>query len=533
MPSRSLTFLQEIRDAIAASDRVVIVLGPAAVQSDYVRAEWQYALTLGRVVHPILRKGGLSLLPQELKNLQCPVARGRGLGRALDDLERNLRAPEPPVGPLLTEIPSIPGHYRPRTTEVSQLAELVQPDLRRPVVVKDLERITIVYGMGGVGKSVLAAAFARSTETRRAFVDGIVWLEIVEGRGQEALAEAIASAVSRQRATYDSWSSAREQLAALLEDKACLIVIDNVQRAEQLALVTRALGPRCRVLATTREADVSPPGARIRRLEPLSVEEGLQHLADWVGHTLAELPEGARRVAERCAGLPLATAATGAMAAAGTAWEDLQQALEASDLDFLRQTTLGEQSRTVLQVLKVSVDRLEGELRRHYLELGVFPRGVNIPQAVVTRLWTRATPTAAYRARQVMLDLERRSLLRVEGEGDSRHIRLHDLQHDLITLLAPPAPSLHTELLETIPRTGAWASCEDDGYLLNHLAYHLRRTGRVKDLEALLLDSDWYERKLLDADLRALLSDFDEAPDNTDVQLVRQALRLSSHVLTK
>ena len=33
-----------------------------------------------------------------------------------------------------------------------------------------------MHGMGGTGKSVLAAAFARSTTTRRSFADGIVWL---------------------------------------------------------------------------------------------------------------------------------------------------------------------------------------------------------------------------------------------------------------------------------------------------------------------------------------------------------------------
>jgi hypothetical protein len=39
MPSRSLTFHQEIRDAIAAADRVVLVVGPHAAGSDYVREE--------------------------------------------------------------------------------------------------------------------------------------------------------------------------------------------------------------------------------------------------------------------------------------------------------------------------------------------------------------------------------------------------------------------------------------------------------------------------------------------------------------
>jgi hypothetical protein len=50
MPGRSLTFLHEIREAIDGVDRVLVIVGPAAVRSDYVRAEWQYALTAEKVV---------------------------------------------------------------------------------------------------------------------------------------------------------------------------------------------------------------------------------------------------------------------------------------------------------------------------------------------------------------------------------------------------------------------------------------------------------------------------------------------------
>src|SRR5262245_1429591 len=43
MPSRGLAFHQEIRDTIAARARLVLVIGPKAVASDYVRQEWQFA----------------------------------------------------------------------------------------------------------------------------------------------------------------------------------------------------------------------------------------------------------------------------------------------------------------------------------------------------------------------------------------------------------------------------------------------------------------------------------------------------------
>jgi len=59
LPSRQLTFHQEIKDAILKeTDRLIYVAGPKAALSDYVRAEWQFALECDHVVvTPILRLG--------------------------------------------------------------------------------------------------------------------------------------------------------------------------------------------------------------------------------------------------------------------------------------------------------------------------------------------------------------------------------------------------------------------------------------------------------------------------------------------
>ena len=56
MPSRQLTFHQEIRDAIAARDRLLLVVGPGVLASDYVSQEWRFAyFKSGKCVNPIVR----------------------------------------------------------------------------------------------------------------------------------------------------------------------------------------------------------------------------------------------------------------------------------------------------------------------------------------------------------------------------------------------------------------------------------------------------------------------------------------------
>jgi hypothetical protein len=99
MPGRALTFLHEIREAITARDRLVLVVGPKAVSSDYVRAEWLYALEIGKAINPILRLGEYELLPDELKLLDAPDFRDETHHEArLEALVRQVSEPVAPMG---------------------------------------------------------------------------------------------------------------------------------------------------------------------------------------------------------------------------------------------------------------------------------------------------------------------------------------------------------------------------------------------------------------------------------------------------
>jgi hypothetical protein len=71
MPSRALTFLHEIREAINEHDRLVLVFGPGALNSEYVEAQWRHALEMGRPVNPVLWLGDYPDMPDELKLLDA------------------------------------------------------------------------------------------------------------------------------------------------------------------------------------------------------------------------------------------------------------------------------------------------------------------------------------------------------------------------------------------------------------------------------------------------------------------------------
>jgi hypothetical protein len=228
MPSRALTFLQEIREAIDGVDRLIAVLGPGAARSDYVRAEWQYALTVGKVVTPLLRLGTYDLVPPELRNLHCldfRPARAWDQGRA--ELLRILRDPLPQVGPVVGA-PEPPPRFQPRPDDLARLARTVLIDLHQPVVVTSEQRVTVLHGMGGVGKSVLAASFAYATETRRAFVDGAVWLRLGQSPELGESMNRLLQLLTGERRDVADVQDASVELKRVLAQGRYLIILDDV-----------------------------------------------------------------------------------------------------------------------------------------------------------------------------------------------------------------------------------------------------------------------------------------------------------------
>jgi hypothetical protein len=109
--------------------------------------------------------------------------------------------------------------------------------------------------MGGVGKTVLAAALVHDPDARLAFPYGIVWLAF--GRAANAMAQLamLARAVTGQSAGYGSVGEAQVDLARLLKDLRLLIVLDDVWEPG-LVDAFRGITPGCQLLITTRQQSV-------------------------------------------------------------------------------------------------------------------------------------------------------------------------------------------------------------------------------------------------------------------------------------
>jgi len=540
MESRGRTFLQELRDAIEASDRLIAIISPNAVKSDYVRAEWEHALLFSRGVVPILREGDYSQIPDKLSKFHCPdFRRERPYNEALEELLRNLAKPVPPLGPLLTAVPSLPPHFLPRRDEITRLWKTVLADVQRPTVITSARQTTALQGMGGVGKSVMAAAFARATEMRRAFTDGVIWLTIGQKPDPSSNLLLVGTAFGDDPANYVDLDTARARLPGVLSDKVCLIVLDDVWNVAHATPFVNAIGPRCRLLITTRDSSlVTALGAQEHSLDVLTDTAALQLLANWCDQDVGSLPSEAASVANECGNLPLALALCGAMARDGTPWSDMLEALGEADLTFIEGKIPNYPYPDVLKALKVSVDALAKEnpaAAEHYHKLAVFPADEAVPEAAVLTFWLHTDGLKERDARRLLTTLERKALLRLEGEAPHRLVSLHDLQHDYLRAVVDDLSSLHGRLLDAYQQICAdgWQSGPNDGYFFEHLPYHLVGAGREDELRRMLFDFDWLQAKLAATDVNSLISDYDYLSDDSDLRLVQGAIRLSAHVLAR
>ena len=509
--SISLTFHQQIKDAIHKQiDRMIYIAGPKAAVSDYVREEWKFALECDKPVIPVLRLGDYNIVPGELSLLHCDDFRDDGQYPArLAKLIANLKRPEPPLGKLHA-VPSLPRHFLGRPDLLRKLMDAVLVDLQKPVVISGAEARVGVQGMGGIGKSVVAAALARDREVRRSYPDGVIWVSLGQKPEKEEVDKWLVGFqrdVARMlgsQAIIESEAQGRVVLQKLLADKAVFLVLDDVWEARHAAAFD-VLGPRCRALITTRDAGIlhAMEGV-LHQVELFSESEALQLLSDAVDLTPSELPPEASTIVKECGCLPLAVALCGGMARGGIRWSSILERLRRADLDKIAdRNAIHEQHRNIYRAMLASVEVLEPDQQRRFAELAVFPTDQTIPEAAVATLWQHTNGLDDLDTEALLVNFSERSLIRLDkapapvGGTADRRISMHDLLHDLATKLAGEPRTLHRILLDAYRGKcpDGWPSGPNDGYFLQSLCSHLIAAEGADDAVALLTDLPWVEAK--------------------------------------
>lgn len=511
MQSRERTFLQEVRDALEESDRVIAVIGPNAVISRNVRYEWEYAHMFSKGIVPILRQGPDELVPPELRLFHRMDFRDDSrYADTLGQLVRILKVPVPELAPFRAT-PSLPAYFLSRGQDTSSVIDFLTADVRGTAAVDVHDHVVALIGMPGVGKSVLAAAVARAIDIRRSFSDGIVWLRL--GQTPDVLQKIhdVRMALDGPIRPHETIDVAQSKLQEILQHKTSLIVADDVWDVRHVEPLLGALGPRCRLLLTTRDATIAS-SARVHA-HPVNIvtdEEALELLAAWT-HDRFER-EAARRVAAEVGNLPWALALCGITIGDGVSWRDLADALRSEDLAFLDRQLPNYPHAGILKSLQVSVDFLRQanpSAIERYLELAVFPADVPVPEAAILRLWCHKSALVERTARLILVLLQHKGFIRLEGKEPNRQMTMHSLQYDYLMSQISDRTSMHDRLLQAYGATvEEWTTVPDDGYFYESAAKHLVGAGRDRELCALIEDARWFARKRsLDPYLYSYLDD--------------------------
>ncbi|WP_086663918.1 AfsR/SARP family transcriptional regulator [Lentzea kentuckyensis] len=172
--------------------------------------------------------------------------------------------------------------------------------------------VTVVHGVGGVGKTALALRWAR--EAREDFPDGDLYVNL---RGFDPEAQPVDPSAAAEMLLVglgvEEIPAAPEARFALLRtnlvDRRLLLLLDNAASLRQVLPLLPGT-PGVRVVITSRtqlRALVSQHDATAISLRQLEFEEARSLLAAVLGEERLDAePESAREIVERCAGLPLA-----------------------------------------------------------------------------------------------------------------------------------------------------------------------------------------------------------------------------------
>ena len=494
MESRGATFLSEIRQAIGEASRLVLVCSPAALESPYVRAEWEHARSEVVAITPVVRvvaaDGFAASIPPSLASIHAIDATGpTPFAEVVAELTRLLE--QPVSRSLLHRVPQ-PSVALARKEDDALRALVLAPSMS-PVTLAPEERVVCVSGMGGIGKSTMVAACARSYEARFA-VESVHWLTVGPDPRLPSLIDQLAADMGAVLPGGRSEESYLEVLSQLLARRRSLVVLDDLWSSEIAARFREAMGAQTTVVVTTRQAAIAND-LNARGISPtlLDARRSRDVVTCWAGGMLID-DEDAARVLEQCGGLPYALALCGAMLRDGVAVASLMEALDNADLGFLERRFPDYPYSNLMAALHVSVEMLarDDPLSAELLgDLAVFAWPGSVPRRTIEAFWAR---------RDLPKRVLDRSLTRLDQRGlvlmdrSTGHVTIHDLQRSYLRSGARNPAGLHQKFLAVHRRAQGWSRLEDDGYLVDHLALHLAAAGCADELHA-LIGREWLWRR--------------------------------------
>ncbi|NER91056.1 MAG: hypothetical protein F6K64_30055 [Moorea sp. SIO3A2] len=458
----------------------------------------------------------LELFKQEWENKRPEKSKQQSLPTATTPA-KTCQALRPKPG-VPFQAPPLPAYFIQRP-EVSQ--SLKQSLLSEQTAKTGTLVVSAIYGLGGIGKSTLAAAIANDPEVQTHFPDGILWATLGQQPDLLSFLSSWIQALGDHDYKPTNTNAASRHLQTLLYDKATLLVVDDLWNPDHVQPF-RIGGAKCRLLVTTREAQIV--GVTRYDLDVMNPSQALALLEEYGGSKLKGSDrKQAQALAKTVGYLPLALELAAAQIADGISWQELLTDLQKEialleTLDLPGAQEIDQKRRkhySLVASFNLSLRRLPPGKFQQFAWFGVLPEDVSITPALGTTLWD----VGAREARKTLQYFKSKALL-LSGKStnETPTYQLHDLVHDMARrlLTAEPAtgqevslpglgltwPQAHGQLLERYrqkTQNGLWHTLPDDGYSHSYLTWHLEKADWVEEVHQLLQEeteagrNGWYQ----------------------------------------
>jgi WD40 repeat protein len=525
----------QFRRLIQGASHLALLLSPAALASKACQWEWECARESGLQISPVRvgEKLDTALLPAWMR-----AAHRYNLG--IEGQRRNfLRVVEGPPNrwrvPFMVPFENADFVDRPRPAQEAK-AKLLGGEMAGVTVA--------LRGPGGFGKTSLAVRLAADQELRDSFYDGVLWVTL--GEQPVDLVSKLADLVEKvlgERPGFNSLEAAREAFVTALDNRRCLLVLDDVwRRADIEPFLPGRAHDRTARLITTRDRATLPRGAEAVVVEEMAPDEAVRLLARGLPDEPAARA-GLRALAvERFDGWALLlTLANSLLRGRVEKGQSVAEALAFLDQALARRGVQGALARgdaegyrrSVERTVALSLDTLPPRMVAHAEGLGATAEDAAITLDSAAQLWG----TDAFEAEEVADTLHDRSL--ISGlDLRARRFRLHDTLRQVLGERAGPERlrEAHARLVAgwRAATQGDWATLRDT-YALAYLPLHLQSAGDAAGLETLLLDPGWMLAKLRGPGVAPLLADYRAYASGrgTPIGLVGQILTLAAAPLAE
>ena len=411
--------------------------------------------------------------------------------------------------------------------------------------------VTAILGLGAVGKSTLAAALAYDDEVQSRFCDGILWVTLGQEPNLLSILSDWVQALGDCNFKPISVEATINHLHTLLYDKAVLLVVDDAWNTDH-AQIFNLGGPRCHLVVTTREKAITKVlGAKTYNLKMMTLPQSMQLLSQKLGYKITgEEAKDAEILVKELGYLPLSLELAAAQVRDGMSWKVLLENIQGEVLQLktlnrqkardvtnrnlqkkfsnscsaLTKTVLLERSNedslkhlSLTASLNLSIKQLAKETQNNFIWLGILPDDVNITQGMAAVLWGMnneqdAKDRLAYlRSQELLLD----GVVLADGKLTYRlHDLFHELAHYLLTAPLHPidrgslsglgislteAHGIFLEKYSRLTDNNLWHTLPNDGYIHQHLVWHLQKAGKIEEIHRLLAEKSksgangWYE----------------------------------------